>query len=172
MLASTPGPAHQPCGPRGHIGRGTISAAVESMTSAMSVAMSLMQVPPAISGSASIIAFGTWHRRLGSVIKPKVGQLRSFLRTVPLSPVWCGLAWDADFRVHKIVIRFWCLLRGPADINAADESAVHLLCQDIIQTDLSLASVSALERIGHATFGGTKESVQKSEVIVFYENQQ
>ena len=40
---------------------------------------------------------------------PKVGQLRSFLGTVPLPPVWCGPASDADFRVHEIVIRFWCL---------------------------------------------------------------
>ena len=45
ILASTPGPAHQPCAPRGHLERGTNSAAVESMTSAMSVAMSSMQVP-------------------------------------------------------------------------------------------------------------------------------
>ena len=51
------------------------------------------------------------------------------------------------------MIQFWCL-KGPADINAADESAVRLLCQDIIQTYLSLAAVGALERIGHAIFGG------------------
>ena len=36
---------------------------------------------------------------------PKVGQLRSFFGSVPLPPVWCGPAWDANFRVHKIVIR-------------------------------------------------------------------
>ena len=29
-----------------------------------------------------------------------------FLGTVPLPPVWCGPAWDADVRVHEIVIRF------------------------------------------------------------------
>ena len=40
---------------------------------------------------------------------PTVGQLRSFLDTVPLPPVWCGPAWDTDFRVHEIVIQFWCL---------------------------------------------------------------
>ena len=46
---------------------------------------------------------------------------------------------------------------GVADINAADESAVRLLCQDVIQTCLSLAAVGALERIaGHATFRGAK----------------
>ena len=31
------------------------------------------------------------------------------------------------------------------DINAADESAVHLLCQDLTQTCLSLAAVGDLE---------------------------
>ena len=34
ISASTPGPAHQPCAPRGRLERGTKSAAVESMTSA------------------------------------------------------------------------------------------------------------------------------------------
>ena len=63
-------------------------------------------------------------------------------------------------------------LRGPADIKAADESAVRLLCQDVIQTCLSLAAVGALERIGYATFGGAKGSVQKSELVVFCETQQ
>ena len=38
------------------------------MTSAISVAMSLMQVPSGIGGSASTIGFATWHRRFGSVI--------------------------------------------------------------------------------------------------------
>ena len=52
-------------------------------------------------------------------------------------------------------------------MNAADESPVRLLCQNIIQTCLSLAPVGALERIGHATFGGAKESVQKIELVVF-----
>ena len=61
-------------------------------------------------------------------------------------------------------------LRGPADINAADESAVRLLCQNIIQTYLSFAVIGALERIGHATFA--KESVQKSERVVVCESQQ
>ena len=68
ISASTPGLAHQPCAPRGCLERGTNSAGVESMTSAMSVAMSLMQVPSGIGGSASTIAFATWHRRFGSVI--------------------------------------------------------------------------------------------------------
>ena len=63
-------------------------------------------------------------------------------------------------------------LRGPTDINAADESEVRLLCQNIIQTCLSLAAVGALERIGNATFGVAKESVQKSELVVFCKTQQ
>ena len=58
------------------------------------------------------------------------------------------------------------------DINAADESAVRLLCPNIIQTCWSLAAVGALERIGHATFGGAKESAHKSELVVFCETQQ
>ena len=42
-------------------------------------------------------------------------------------------------------------------INAVDESVVRLLLrQDIIETCLSPAAVGALERIGHATFGGAK----------------
>ena len=68
ISASTPGPAHQPCAPRERLERGTNSAAVESMTSTMSVAMSLMQVPSGIGGSALTIAFATWNRRFGSVI--------------------------------------------------------------------------------------------------------
>ena len=68
ISASTPGPAHQPCAPRSRLERGTNSAAGESMTSAMSVAMSPIQVPSGIGGSASTIAFATWHRRFGSVI--------------------------------------------------------------------------------------------------------
>ena len=48
ISASTPGPAHQPYAPRGRLERGTNSAAVESMTSAMSVAMSPMPVPSGI----------------------------------------------------------------------------------------------------------------------------
>ena len=68
VSASTPGPAHQPYAPRGRLERGTNSAAVESMTSAMSVAMSPMQVPSGTGGSASTISFATWHRRFGSFV--------------------------------------------------------------------------------------------------------
>ena len=57
------------------------------------------------------------------------------------------------------------------DNNGADESAVRLLDQDIIQKCLSLAAVGALERMGHATFGGANESVQKSEPVIFCEAQ-
>ena len=147
ISASTPGPAHQPCAPRGCSERSTKSAAVESMTSVMSVAMSLMQVPSGIGGSASTIVFATWHRRCGSVIN----LLRSVSFEVPwycLSSsglvrtyVGCGLSCTPD--CHPILVP----LRGPADINAADESAIRLLCQDIIQTCLSLAAIGALERI-------------------------
>ena len=67
ISVSTPGPAHQPCAPRGRLERGTNSAAVESMMSVMSVAMSLMQVPSGIGGCASTITFATWHGRFGPV---------------------------------------------------------------------------------------------------------
>ena len=43
ISTSTPGSAHQPCAPRGRLERDTKSAAVESMASAMSVAMSLVR---------------------------------------------------------------------------------------------------------------------------------
>ena len=46
-----------------------------------------------------------------------------------------------------------------------------MLCQDIIQTCLSLTAVGALERVGYVAFGGAKESVQKSELAVFCETQ-
>ena len=59
-----------------------------------------------------------------------------------------------------------------ADINAADESAVCMPCQDIVQTSWFLAAVSALERVQNATFEGTQKSVQKSELGVFCETQQ
>ena len=53
------GPRAPTCSPRGRLERGTNSTAVESITSAMSVAMSLMQAPSGIGGSASTIAFAT-----------------------------------------------------------------------------------------------------------------
>ena len=80
--------------------------------------------------------------------------------------VGCGLSRTRD--CDPVLVP----LRGPADVNAADESAARLFCQDIIQACLSLAAVGALERMGNATFGGAKESVQKSEVVVFCETQQ
>ena len=48
----------------------------------------------------------------------------------------------------------------------------RLLCQDIIKTCLFLAAIGVLERVGHATFEGAKENIQKSELVVFYEIQQ
>ena len=68
ISASTPGPAHQSCAPRGRLERGTNAIAVESMTSAMSVAMSLIKVPSGIGSSASTNAFATWHQRFRSAI--------------------------------------------------------------------------------------------------------
>ena len=68
ISASTAGPAHHPFAPRGRLERGASSAALEGLTSAMSMAMSLMQVPSEIDGSASTVAFATCHRRFGSVI--------------------------------------------------------------------------------------------------------
>ena len=42
--------------------------AVGSMTSVMSVALLLMQVPSRVGVSAATIAFVTWHRKFGSAI--------------------------------------------------------------------------------------------------------
>ena len=54
-----------------------------------------------------------------------------------------------------------------------DESAIRLLCQDIVQTCLSLAVVGAVERVGHATFGDVNGiGIQKSELVVFCETKQ
>ena len=92
--ASTPGPAHQTCAPRGRLERDTNSATVESMKSAMSVAMSLIQVPSGIGGSASTVASATWHRRFGSVIN----RLRSASLGVSL--------------VLSLFLRFGANLRG------------------------------------------------------------
>ena len=58
------------------------------------------------------------------------------------------------------------------DSNAANQSAVHLLCQDIVQTYLPLAAVGALEGVGHAIFEGANKSFQKSELVAFCETQQ
>ena len=82
------------CAPRGRVKCGTNSAEVESMTSAMSVAMSLMKVPSRIGGSAFAIVFATWNRRLGSVIN----RLRSVSFGVSL--------------VLSLFLRFGADLRG------------------------------------------------------------
>ena len=120
--------------------------------------MKLMQVPSGIDDSAATIAFATWYRRFG----PVINHLRSAVFGVslvltPSSGLVRRPAWDADFRVHENIIRFWCLQRGPADINAADQSAVHVLCQDVVQMCLSLATVDGLEGVGHATFEVAKK---------------
>ena len=64
------------------------------MTSAMSVAMSLIQVPSGIGGSASITVFAAWHQRLGSVIN----HLRSASFGVSLV-LFLFLWFGADLRV-------------------------------------------------------------------------
>ena len=58
------------------------------------------------------------------------------------------------------------------DINAADQSAVRLLRQHVVEARLALATVGALKRVGYDTFGGAKEGVQKSKFVVFCEIQQ
>ena len=103
---------------------------------------------------------GMWYRgsrgKRKHSIAPGVGRFW-ILRTFSLLPVSCRPAWEADFGVYEIVIRFRChLQREPAYINDTNQSTVHLLCQDITQTCLSFDVVGALERVGHATFGGRK----------------
>jgi len=65
---STPGSAHQPCGPRGRLERGRISAEIKSIRSVMSAAMLLLQVPLGVGDSAALIALTNWRRRSGSAI--------------------------------------------------------------------------------------------------------
>ena len=60
---------------------------------------------------------------------------------------------------------------GGSDIYAADQSAVRLLRQDVVEAYLALAAVGALKREGYATFGGAKEGVQKSKFVVFCETE-
>ena len=60
--------------------RGASSVAVKNMTSAVSVTMSLMQVPSGIAGSAATIAFVTWYQRFGSA----TNRLRSAVFGVSL----------------------------------------------------------------------------------------
>ena len=67
------------------------------MTSAISVAMSLMQVPSGIGGSAATIAFATWHRRFGSAINRL--RLAVFGVSLVLSLV---LRFGADMRGMRI----------------------------------------------------------------------
>ena len=58
-----------------------------------------------------------------------------------------------------------------SDINAADQSVLRLLRQDVVEACLGLAAVGALKREGYATFGGAKEGVQKSIFVVFCETE-
>ena len=102
---------------------------------------SLMQKLFGINVSAAIIGFETRVRVSNEPLV--VGCPRSFLRTLP-PPVRCGSAWNVDFLLHEIVIRFWYLQRVPVNINAADQSAVRLLVI-IVHT--------CLEGEGHAALG-------------------
>ena len=94
-----------------------------------------------INVSAAIIGFETRVRVSNEPLV--VGCPRSFLCTLP-PPVRCGSAWNVDFLLHEIVIRFWYLQRVPVNINAADQSAVRLLVI-IVHT--------CLEGEGHAALG-------------------
>ena len=124
------------------------------MTSAMSVAMSPMQVPSRIGGSASMAS-----KVRVSNQPPKVGQLWSFLGTVPLPPVWCGPAWDADFRVHEIVIRSdsGASKGGRRTLTQRMSGGPPALSEYNPNVLVPCSAVGALERIGHATFRGAKK---------------
>ena len=61
--------------------------------------------------------------------------------------------------------------RGGSDIYAADQSAVRLLRQEVVEACLALPAVGALKRVGYATFGGAKEGVQKSKFVVSCETE-
>ena len=91
ISASTSGPAH--CVSLGHLKRGAISAAVESMTLATSVVMSLVQVQWRIGSSVTLIGFVTRHRKSGLVIHHERSDvLGGFLVPSLL------LEFDADLR--------------------------------------------------------------------------
>ena len=66
---------------------------MESMTSTMSVAMSLLQAPSGIGGSATTIAFATWYQRFESAIN----RLRSTVFGVSLA-LSLFLRFGADLR--------------------------------------------------------------------------
>ena len=99
ISASIPGPAHQPCVPRGRLKRGASSAAVESMALAMLGAMLLMQVSSGIGGSAATVAFATWHRRFAAI-----NRLRSAVFGVSLV-LSLSLRFGADLRGMRIFAR-------------------------------------------------------------------
>ena len=82
------------CSARAFRVRCQFDRAVESMTSAISVAMSLMQVMSGICGSAATIAFATWHRKFGSAIE----HLRSTVFGVSLIPLSLIDRFDEDLR--------------------------------------------------------------------------
>ena len=113
------------------------------MTSAKSVVMPMMRVPSGIGDSAAIIAFSTWQPYFGSVmIRPRSTVL------VVSSVLFLLLRFGVDLRgmrtfAHKVIL-FWCLQRGPADINVAEHLAFRLLCQHRVQRFLPLATVGYL----------------------------
>ena len=140
---------HQPCAPCGSLERVASSAAVESMTLVISVAMSLMHM---IRGSAARSQAGIGGSSQSSTAGGRSAwefpRYSSSSSNLVRTYVGCGLSLTRN-------------RKRPADINAADQSAARLLCQDKVQTCLSLAADGTLEGVGHATFGGAKKSVQK-----------
>ena len=63
--------------------------------------------------------------------------------------------------------QLWCFQRVPVDINAADKSALRLLCQNIVEACLPLAAVGALERVWHATYDGAKKMFRRMTLLSF-----
>ena len=142
------------------------------MTSAMSAAISPMQVPLGVGGSAALVALAMWRRRFGSAIT----RCRSAVLGVAVV-LSLLILFGADLPGMRTVAytRLWSdpgdSKRGGSDINAADQSAVRLLRQDVVEAYLALAAVGALKREGYATFVGAKEGVQKSNFVVFCETE-
>ena len=99
---------------------------VESITLAMSVALSLMQVSSRIGFSASTIAFATWHRRFGSVIN----RLRSTSFGVSL--------------VLSLFLRFGADLRG---MQISDTRDCDPILVPLVYTVVHLLSICGLSLV-------------------------
>ena len=77
----------------------------------------------------------------------------------------CGLSRIRDYGPIPVSPK------GGSDIDAADQSPVRLLRQDVVEACLALPAVGALKRVEYATFGGAKEGIQKSNFVVFGETE-